>query len=142
MARSTIVALGFLIAGGAGLIGVGAYAPPPGTKSGGEVSFKKDVFPIIKKNCLPCHAGDSFNPSELSLDSYDDLMAGGKHGSPVTAGKSKESIIIQKLGLNPPFGDPMPLDPKRKKGEPPKKRLTDEEIKTIAQWIDEGAKNN
>lgn len=131
-----------MIAGGAGWIAIGTGAPASGRKSGADVSFKKDVFSIIKKNCLPCHAADSFNPSELSLDSYDDLMTGGKHGSPVSPGKSKESIIIKKLGLDPPFGDPMPLDPKRKKGEPPRKRLTDEEIKTIAQWIDEGAKNN
>ena len=44
------------------------------------VSFARDVFPIISKNCMPCHAEDQFNPSELSLDSYELLMKGGKHG--------------------------------------------------------------
>jgi hypothetical protein len=111
-------------------------------KNGTQVSFKKDVFPIIKKQCLPCHAEDNFNPSELSLDSYTLLMAGGKHGPPVEAGKSKESILIQKLSDKPPFGDPMPLDTKKKKGEPSKSRLSDEEIKRIAAWIDQGARNN
>ena len=112
-----------------------------GTKNS-QVSFKNDISPIIKKNCLPCHAADSFNPSELSLDSYDDLMSGGKHGSPVVPGKSKESIIIKKLGSAPPFGDRMPLDPKKKKGEPSTKHLSDDEIKLIATWIDQGAKKN
>jgi hypothetical protein len=107
-----------------------------------DVSFKKDIQPIIKKNCMPCHAEDQFNPSELFFDSYDLLIEGGKHGPPVVAGKSKESLLMQKLGPNPPFGDSMPLDPKKKKGEPNKKRLTDEEMKLIADWIDQGAKNN
>jgi hypothetical protein len=119
------------------------HDPRKSEKRNGEpVSFSKLVFPIIKKNCLPCHAEDNFNPSELSLDSYDHLMAGGKHGVPVVPGKSKESILIQKLGPAPPFGDPMPLDPKKKKGENSKKSLTADEIKTIADWVDQGAKKN
>lgn len=111
-------------------------------RNGGAISFKRDVFPIIKSRCLPCHAEDNFNPSELSLDSYALLMAGGKHGPPVIAGKSKESIVIQKLSEKPPFGDPMPLDTKKKKGEPSRNRLNEEEIKRIADWIDQGAKDN
>lgn len=117
--------------------------PKKGERKNSEpVSFAKLVFPIIKKNCLPCHAEENFNPSELSLDTYDQLMAGGKHGVPVVPGKSKESILIQKLGPTPPFGDPMPLDPKKKKGETSRKSLTADEIKTIADWIDQGAKKN
>lgn len=107
-----------------------------------DVSFHKDVFPIVNKSCLPCHAEDSFNPSELSLDSYETLMEGGKHGRAVLPGKSKESILIQKLGSKPPFGDPMPLNPKRKKGELSMRRLSEAEIRTIAEWIDQGAKDN
>ncbi|MGA9408419.1 MAG: hypothetical protein WBW71_14890, partial [Bacteroidota bacterium] len=38
------------------------------------VSFSKDVFPIIKKHCLPCHASDSENPSELFMESFADIM--------------------------------------------------------------------
>jgi hypothetical protein len=36
----------------------------------------------------------------------------------------------------------MPLDMKKKKGEPSKKRLTDEEIRLITAWIDQGAQDN
>ena len=106
------------------------------------LSFQKDVFPIIKRNCLPCHAEDNFNPSELTLDSYDKLMAGGKHGVPVVGGKSQESILVGKLGENPPFGKRMPMDPRKKRGEINTRRLSDEEIKIITDWIDQGAKNN
>ncbi len=106
------------------------------------VSFKRDVLPVITKRCMPCHAEENFNPSELSLDSYDKLMAGGKHGVPVVPGKSKESIFVQKLSANPPFGDPMPRERKKKKDDPWTKQLPPEEIKIISDWIDQGAKNN
>jgi uncharacterized membrane protein len=98
------------------------------------ISFSKDVMPLMKKRCLPCHASDSDNPSKLCLESYGDLMKGGKHGSPVIAGKGSESILVKKLQPNHPFGDQMPLMRKTK--------LTDEEIAVFEKWIDQGAKKN
>jgi hypothetical protein len=109
-------------------------------EKGAPVSFKSDVMPVLKRHCLPCHAEENFNPSELSLDSYSNLMAGGKHGVPVEAGKASESILVQKLGSNPPFGDKMPLIRKKDAAHPDK--LTDQEIETITRWIDQGARDN
>jgi hypothetical protein len=68
-------------------------------------------------------------------------MKGGKHGVAVVTGKSAESILVQKLSSTPPFGDPMPLTRKQKNSSPPKK-LTEEELKLIEDWINHGAKNN
>ena len=98
------------------------------------VSFSNDVFPIIKKRCLPCHASDSENPSELFMESFPDIMKGGKHGKPVIPKKGDESILVQKIKPSPPFGDQMPLMTKKK--------LTDEEIEIFKKWIDQGAKKN
>jgi uncharacterized membrane protein len=110
-------------------------SPKKATKSKGEiVSFKSDVFPLIKKYCLPCHSEENTNPSELHLDSYDVLMRGGKHGPAILPGKPEESILIQKLSDNPPFGEPMPL--KSKTG------LSEEEIRILSDWIQKGAKKN
>lgn len=106
------------------------------------ISFEADVFPVIKKNCLPCHAEDNYNPSELSLDSHDLLMEGGKHGVAVVPGKAAESLLVQKLAAKPPFGDRMPLDPRKKRGETSAKKLSDEEIQLLSDWIAQGAKNN
>jgi predicted metal-dependent hydrolase len=91
---------------------------------------------------LPCHAEDEYNPSELSLDSFDTMVKGGKHGTPWVAGKSIESLLFQKLSEKPPFGERMPLNSKRKIREGKAVWLTEEEMKTIAKWIDQGAKNN
>ena len=98
------------------------------------ISFSKDVMPLIKKRCLPCHASDSENPSNLFMESHGDLMKGGKHGKPVVAGKGTESILVKKLRPSPPFGEQMPLMRKTK--------LTDEEIALFEKWIDQGAKKN
>jgi hypothetical protein len=111
-------------------------------KKGEAISFKKDVFTIIQKQCLPCHAEEQFNPSELSLDSYESLKTGGKHGDAFVAGKAKESLLVKKLSEEPPFGDRMPLNTKKKISEGKAKWLSEEELKTIATWIDQGAKNN
>lgn len=130
--------------GGVSIVGVvvlAGIAFAQGEKKA-SVSFKNDIFPIIKAKCLPCHAEDNFNPSELSMDSYDLIAKGGKHGVPFKPGKSNESLMIQKLSENPPFGDRMPLNSKKKIQEGRAVWLTPEEIKIIATWIDQGAKNN
>lgn len=106
----------------------------PTRSKGGKVSFKNDVFPLVKQYCLPCHAEEQMNPSELFMDSYESLIAGGKNGKPVEPGKAKESLLIQKLSEKPPFGDRMPL-----KAKTP---LSDEELKILVDWINQGAKKN
>jgi hypothetical protein len=111
-------------------------------KKSDAISFKSSVFPIINAKCLPCHAEDNFNPSELSLDSFELLAQGGKNGTPFKAGKSSESLLVKKLSEKPPFGDRMPLNSKRKIAAGKGVWLTAEELKTMATWIDQGAKNN
>ncbi len=104
-------------------------------KSEKEVSFSQEVFPILKKRCASCHyPGNEFNESKLAMESYESLVKGGVHGSPVIAGDSNNSLIIQKLKPDPPFGKRMPLMSK----DP----LKEEEIALIEKWIDQGAKNN
>lgn len=98
------------------------------------VSFKKQVFPIIKQNCLPCHTADQMNPSELYLETYADLMKGGKHGSPIIAGKADSSLFIKKLAAEPPFGDPMPMRRKT--------LISADTVNILKKWITQGAKNN
>jgi hypothetical protein len=114
----------------------------PSKKKERAVSFKEDVFPIILEQCLPCHAEDNFNPSELSMDSYELLKTGGKHGQPFVTGEAEESLIIKKLAEEPPFGDRMPLNPKKKIKRGKAIWLSDEEVRSIAKWIDQGAKDN
>ncbi|HXG38880.1 MAG TPA: c-type cytochrome domain-containing protein [Bacteroidota bacterium] len=96
-----------------------------------KISFEKEVFPIIRSNCLPCHLAENENPSGLALDNYETLMKGGEHGNTVVPGKPKESYLYLKLLPNPPFGKQMARN---------KKKLSEEEIQVIYDWIEQGAK--
>ena len=98
------------------------------------VSFKKDVAPILDKYCTGCHSADEEHPSQLYLDSYESLMKGGKNSASIKQGDSKESLFMQKMSANPPFGKIMP--------PPRKKAPTPEQIEVIRMWIDQGAKKN
>jgi hypothetical protein len=110
--------------------------------SASDASFKNDVMPIFKKYCLPCHSEDNYNPSELSLDSYELLMEGGKHGVPVIPGSPDKSILVEKLTGSSSFGDPMPLAKKQSDGSMQQRHLTDEELALLKAWITQGAKDN
>jgi hypothetical protein len=68
------------------------------------------------------------------MDTYESLIQGGVHGSPVVPGNADSSLLIKKLGSTPPFGRQMPLMSKEK--------LSDEEVTLIARWINQGANNN
>ncbi len=105
-------------------------------------SYKTDVVPIVKKYCLPCHGEDNYNPSELSLDTYQLMMEGGKHGSPIVPGDPDKSLLIQKVSGSAPFGDPMPLAKKLDNGTMQQRHLTTEELAVLKEWVAQGAKNN
>jgi hypothetical protein len=99
-----------------------------------DVSFSKDVAPILDKFCVTCHSAEEDHPSALFMDTYESLMKGGKHGKAIVPGNSKESLFTQKMSDEPPFGKVMP---------PPRKpRPTPEQVALILTWIDQGAKKN
>ena len=105
-------------------------------------TFKADVMPIFKKHCLPCHAEESLNPSELALDDHALLMKGGEHGAAVVPGKPEESLLVKKVLDDPPFGDRMPMRSKRRKNPDKPAQLTAEEIGVLREWVAGGAKND
>lgn len=108
------------------LFGAGAQE-----KSKAKLTYAKDVGPMIKKYCLPCHLAENENPSGLALDNYETLAKGGNHGKTVVAGKPDESNLYLKLLPNPPFGKQMARN---------RQKLTEEEVKIVYDWIAQGAK--
>ena len=109
------------------------------------------VSEIFSAHCLPCHATTPERPNaagKLDLGSadavYEQLVGVAAQGGPcassaemrVVAGDSTASLLMDKL-LNTPnmCGAPMP-----KPGSGQEfMQLSDEDIATIAAWIDEGA---
>jgi mono/diheme cytochrome c family protein len=56
--------------------------------------FDQTIQPILKKNCSACHSAGNLSGG-LNIASFDTVLAGGKHGSAVIPGSSKESLLVQ-----------------------------------------------
>ncbi len=117
-----------------------------------EVSFKNDVYPILKKNCLSCHSpkGEGYAASGFSVESYETVMKGTKLGPVITSGSSVSSTLVVLLEHK---ADPSIGMPRREKaakavhgifvmGLEEPMSLPLEQIEVIKTWIDQGAKNN
>lgn len=88
------------------------------------------VQAIFNANCMPCHSSTNHRAG-LDLSSYDAAMKGGEGGAEVVAGKPESSRLIQYL-----TGAKKPRMPMKR---PP---LSDDQMKTIKDWITAGAKNS
>jgi mono/diheme cytochrome c family protein len=102
--------------------------PPIAFPADGKVDFEKHVQPIFVGACYECHGAKKMK-GKLRLDSKELAMKGGTNGVGIVQGKGKDSYLVKRLrGLGDE--DRMPLD-----HDP----LTEEQIKIIETWIDQGA---
>jgi hypothetical protein len=109
-----------------------------------EISFSKDVKPIITDNCLECHdgKGEGSEESGLILVTYDDLMRGTKFGQVVVPGNSESSTLFRLVAHKADPKIHMPPHTKDTLASKIKTPLKDGEVEIIKTWIDQGAKNN
>jgi mono/diheme cytochrome c family protein len=87
-----------------------------------EVTYNKDVAPILQKHCIACHRPNDIAP--MSLMTYDEVLP--------FARMMRESVVQRKMPpwhANAAFGE-FTNDA----------RLTDQEIATIDAWVKNGAK--
>jgi hypothetical protein len=100
--------------------------PPAATRA---VDFRKDVEPILKRACQPCHGAEK-QKSGLRLDSREAMLKGGEnYSAAIKPGDSADSPLIHLVaGLVPDLMMPA-------KGDP----LSAEEIGLMRAWIDQGA---
>lgn len=109
-----------------------------------EVSYAKDIKPILEKSCIECHnaTGEGQLASALSLVAYEDLMKGTQFGPVVLPGSSISSALYQVIAGKTDPEIRMPPHHDESWAEGRGVPLSDEQIALIARWIDEGAKNN
>ena len=109
-----------------------------------EVSYQKDVNPILQANCLSCHdgKGEGVEASGFSVKSYDDLMKGTKFGQVVVAGDSLSSSLYRLIDHQADPKIQMPPHHDQAVASGKMSALSGEQINTIKAWIDQGAKNN
>lgn len=92
--------------------------------------YEKIIGPIIRTRCEHCHNPDR-KEGELLLTSYDRLFEGGKNGDIILPNRSEESELYRRLLL--PIRDEDRMPPRSRR------QLTNDQIRLIGWWIDQGA---
>ncbi len=105
--------------------GLAADAGPASTCD--QLGFA-DLSPVLGR-CTGCH--DAGGEAGLDLTSYAGITRGGASGPVLTPGDCANSVVWQKTGDAPPFGDRMP------RGRAP---LSAAERDLICRWIEQGAR--
>lgn len=100
------------------------------------VSYRKDVQPILAKHCLSCHVpGESgYEASGLNMESYDALLKGTRFGPVVKPGDGFTSALVMLVEGR--------ADPSISMPHGSEEGLSETEISTLKQWVDQGANNN
>lgn len=95
-----------------------------------EVSFERDVKPILQKHCAGCHQPSS-KASGLDLTTYDAFRAGGKRGAAFNVSAPADSVVVKymtgEMKPSMPLGGAL---------------LPTAEVDRIRLWIKEGAKDD
>jgi mono/diheme cytochrome c family protein len=119
-----------------GLVDGAALAPIPAPRpvpAPGEDVLWPDVEPIFQQRCIKCHSDNSkleAPPEGLRLSSLDLVLQGGDRLAVLPGNAPMSEIWRRVTGLADPR---MPFD-----GPP---WLSEEEIRLIRDWIDQGARN-
>jgi hypothetical protein len=114
-----------MAAAAVGCLAAAAHGGPPQER----VDYLRDVQPILKASCYPCH-GVERQEGGLRLDLKANAFKGGVSGPAIVAGNSDASPLIARVTGR--GGKPtMPL------GFAP---LTSRQISLLRQWIDQGAR--
>lgn len=118
MSRLVLIAL---IAIGVGAA-IGSAAEP--TKAQLEF-FEKKIRPLFVEKCHQCHGPDK-QKSGLRLDTKDGFLTGGDSGPAFNTESPEESLLLDAVR----YGNLQ---------MPPDRKLADDEINAIAEWLKNGA---
>jgi hypothetical protein len=117
-----------VIAGMAVVLGAGmAVTTSSASAQTGEVTFTKDIAPILQRSCQNCHRPDSIAP--MSLVTYEEVR-------PFARAIKQRTALRHRRGAMPPWFIEKEIGIQRFKDDI---SLTDAEIAKIARWVDAGA---
>ncbi len=117
--------MGLLVAGAAALSPFAVAAQQASTAR--EVTFTKDVAPILQRSCENCHRPDGVAP--MSLVTYEDVR-------PWARAIKQRTSIGPKAGVMPPWYVEKNIGIQQFHNDP---SLSDDEIALIGRWADAGA---
>src|SRR5882757_5986345 len=90
--------------------------------------FEKKVRPILTERCLDCHSEAKKVKGGLHLDSREGWSKGGDTGPAIEPCKPEESLLLTAVNWKD-----------KDLQMPPKKKLSEAEIATLAEWVKLGA---
>jgi hypothetical protein len=106
-----------------------------------DISFEKQILPILKTSCFKCHESEHEEDGRvkrpkggLVLDTAEGILAGGKEypKENVVAGKPEESWLLKTMAL--PESDDLAMPPE---GKGDRVSAADQEL--VKKWIAAGA---
>jgi hypothetical protein len=114
------------------LVGLLAFLMQPvptlaGQAADAEVTFTKDIAPILQRSCQNCHRPNSMAP--MSLLTYEQVR-------PWARSIKLRTGLRNRMGVMPPWFIEKDIGIQHFKNDP---SLSDEEITKIARWVDAGA---
>jgi Protein of unknown function (DUF1553)/Protein of unknown function (DUF1549)/Planctomycete cytochrome C len=111
---------------------VAALSALPLLAFGQQVSFDRDIRPIMSDTCFRCHGPDaSSRMANMRLDIREEALKPKRKGTPIVPGDPEHSEIVQRVFAKD--GTVMP---------PPyaHKELTAKQKEAIRRWVEQGAK--
>jgi len=98
-----------------------------GQSQSADVTFTRDIAPILQRSCQNCHRADGMAP--MSLITYEDVR-------PWARSIKQRTALRDKPGVMPPWFIEKSVGIQQFKRDP---SLSDAEITKIARWVDNGA---
>ena len=120
-AMTIVVVVTALLAGSPRLVSAGRGAPND------DVTFARDIAPILQRSCQRCHRPGSVAP--MSLITYEEVR-------PWVRSMKFRTGLRNRPGVMPPWFVEKDIGIQKFKNDP---SLSEEEIATIATWVDSGA---
>ena len=105
----------------------------PPEKQAQVSTYEGFIYPLLDAKCIQCHNSEK-KKGNLQLTSIDLILKGGKKGPALTAYNANQSLMIQRMLLDPSNDKHMPP-----KGKP---QFNNKEINLIYWWVQHGASVN
>ncbi len=90
--------------------------------------FEKHIRPVLAERCYECHSAEKKTKGGLALDTRESTLKGGDTGPPLVAGDPEKSLLIEAVRYT-----------NHDLQMPPKKRLSDAQVKALEDWVKMGA---
>jgi mono/diheme cytochrome c family protein len=115
------------------LLFTGALGASLAAAAAGDISFNRDIRPILSDNCYACHGPDqNTRKAKLRLDTPEGAFTGRDGLTPIVPGNPSASEVFARITTKDPDDLMPPADSA--------KQLTPRQIGLIRDWIAQGAK--